>query len=370
MYRSLCLVVLAMMTSSVLGAESGYWVYYGCYTGKGPNDSKGITRSRFDPKTGSLSKPDLVVEIGSPSFLAVHPSMKSLYAVGEGASGVTAFALDARTGGLVKLNSLPSGGAGPCHIALSPDGKTAVVANYGGGSCAFFRIADDGSLERQIAFFQHEGQGGPNRRRQDKPHGHCGAFSPDGRFCYVCDLGLDCVRIYSVGDEVTPAGEIVLPAGSGPRHISVSPKGDFAFVNGELDSTVNVVKLDPSTGTGQVAQSISTLPGGKPVEGNSTAEVALHPNGKLVYCSNRGHNSVAAFKWEAAKLTALGHATQGIKVPRNFGIDPTGQWMLVANQDGNDVCVFRIAGDGVPQPTGTTVPTGKPVCVRFVPIAE
>jgi 6-phosphogluconolactonase len=370
MRLGLSLVAIAMITTSTFAADAAYWVYYGCYTGNTPTDSKGITRSRFDPKSGELSKPELVVEIGSPSFLAIHPSKKSLYAVGEGSGGVAAFTLDAKTGSLTKLNNLPSGGAGPCHVSLSPDGKTAVVSNYGGGSCAFYRIAADGSLEKQIAFFQHVGKGGPNKGRQEKAHGHCGMFSPDGKFCYVCDLGLDCVRVYSVGNEVLASGEITLPKGSGPRHISISPKGDWAFVNGELDFTVNVVKLDPAKGTGEVTQSISTLPGGKAVAGNSTAEVLLHPNGKFVYCSNRGHNSIAAFAWDGSKLTAIGHATQGIKVPRNFNIDPTGQWMLVANQDGNDVCVFKIGSDGVPQPTGTTVPTGKPVCIKFVPIIE
>lgn len=365
MRLGLSLVAIAMFASSTFAADSAYWVFYGCYTGTKVTDSKGITRSKFDPKSGELTKPELVVEIGSPSFLAVHPSKKSMYAVGEGSGGVAAFTLDAKTGSLTKLNSLPSGGGGPCHVSVSPDGKTAVVSNYGGGSCAFYRIAADGSLEKQIAFFQHVGTS-----RQVKPHGHCGMFSPDGKFCYVCDLGLDCVKVYSIGNEVLVAGEIALPPKSGPRHIAVSTKGDLAFVNGETDFTVNVVKLDPAKGTGEVTQTISTLPGGKKVAGNSTAEVLFHPNGKFVYCSNRGHNSIATFAWDGSKLTAIGHATQGIKVPRNFNIDPTGQWMLVANQAGNDVGVFKIGSDGVPQPTGTTVPTGQPVCVKFVEIEK
>ena len=217
------------------------------------------------------------------------------------------------------------------------------------------------------ARFKHAGELGPDKGRQEKPHGHCGMFDPNGKFCYVCDLGLDRVKVYAIGaTTVTPSGEIVLPPGSGPRHISVAPKGNLAFVNGELDFTVNVIKLDSAKGTGEVMQSISTLPGGKPVEGNSTAEVLFHPNGKYVYCSNRGHNSIAAFSWDGSKLTPIGHATKGIKVPRNFNIDPTGQWMLVANQDGNDVAVFKIDEKGVPQPTGVSVPVGKPVCVKFV----
>lgn len=365
MRLGLSALVLSLLATPMIAADK-YWVYYGCYTGKKDGDSTGISRSQFDVKTGKLSKPETVIEIASPSFLAVHPSKKSMYAVGEGAGGVSAFTLDTKAGTLKKLNSLPSGGAGPCYVSLSPDGKTAVVANYGGGSCAFYRVAADGSLEKELAFFQHAGELGPNKGRQEKAHGHCGMFDPNGKYCYVCDLGLDRVKVYSIGAEVKPAGEIVLPPGSGPRHIAVAPKGNLAFVNGELDFTVNVIKLDSAKGTGEVTQSISTLPGGKAVEGNSTAEVLFHPNGKWVYCSNRGHNSIAAFAWDGTKLTPVGHATKGIKVPRNFNLDPTGQWMLVANQDGNDVAVFKLDDKGVPQPTGTTVKVGRPVCVKFV----
>jgi 6-phosphogluconolactonase len=365
--RTLMLTAL-LTTTATLNAADPHWVYFGCYTGTKPGESKGITRSLFDPSTGKLSDPVTVAELTNPSFLAVHPNGQSLYAVGEvfaddkKTQGLTAFRMDRRTGALTKLNGLPSGGAGPCHVAVSPDGKTAVVANYGGGSCAFYRIAADGSLDRQIAFFQHQGKTGPNSGRQEKPHGHCGKFSPDGKTAYVCDLGLDCVKAYAIGETVTPAGEWTLPASSGPRHLTIQPDAKYAFVNGELDSTVNVVSM----ADGKVTQSISTLPGGKPVAGNTTAEVVRHPNGKFVYCSNRGHNSIAAFAWDGAKLTPIGHATAGIKIPRNFNIDPSGKWMLVANQDGNDVVVFAIGDDGLPKPTGTSVKTGKPVCVVFV----
>jgi 6-phosphogluconolactonase len=355
----------AVMTINAAAADK-YWVYFGCYTGPKPTDSKGISKSLFDPATGTLSAPETVAELTNPSFLAIHPKGQHLYAVGEvsdsKAQGVTAFQIEAKTGALKKLNGLSSGGPGPCHVSVSPDGTTAVVSNYGGGSCAFYRIAADGSLEKQITFFQHTGTTGPNKGRQDKPHGHCGKFDPSGKTAFVCDLGLDCVKAYSIGDPVKPAGQWTLPPGSGPRHIAIAPDGKTAFVNGELDSTVNVVNM----GNGKVTQSISTLPGGKPVAGNTTAEVVYHPNGKFVYCSNRGHNSIAAFGWDGSKLTAIGHATQGIKIPRNFNIDPTGKWMLVANQDGNDVLVFKIGDDGLPQPTDVKVSVGKPVCVVFL----
>lgn len=347
-----------------------FWVYFGCYTGSKPGDSTGISRSLLNTETGALSKPETVAAMTNPSFLAIRPDRTALYTVGEvgrddtKTQGLTAFALDAKTGTLAKKNGLPSGGAGPCHVAVSPDGKTAVVANYGGGSCAFYSIADDGSLAKQIAFFQHTGDLGPNKARQDKPHGHCGKFSSDGKKAYVCDLGLDCVNEFDVaGATVMPLASWKLPPGSGPRHIALWEKDGVAFVNGELDSTLNVVRIQD----GKVVQSISTLPGGKAVAGNTTAEVVVHPNGKFVYGSNRGHNSIAAFSWDGSKLTAIGHATAGIKVPRNFNIAPGGKFMLVANQDGNDVHVFSLGDDGVPKPTGTTVAVGKPVCVLFVP---
>ena len=203
-----------------------------------------------------------------------------------------------------------------------------------------------------------------------KPHGHCGAFSPDGNTGYVVDLGTDHVHRFTraAGAELkldlTPS-PITLPPGSGPRHIALDPDGKLAFVNGELDSTLNVVRLG-ADGKGEVVESASTLPGGKAVKGNSTAEVVRHPSGKFVYVSNRGHNSIAAFAWDGVKLKPLGHATESIKVPRNFNLSPDGDWMLVANQDGNDVAVFKVGADGLPTPTGTTVKVGKPVCVKFL----
>ena len=348
-----------------------YWVYFGTYTG-GKTGSKGIYRSEFDTKTGKLSEPQVAAEVGSPSFLAIAPNGKALYAVGEGGGkdggGVYAFRLDPATGGLTKLNELTSGGAGPCHISTDKDGAFAAVANYGGGSSAVFKLKDDGSLEARTAFTQHQG-GSVNKARQSGPHGHCAMFDETGRHVLVVDLGLDKVLVFKLNRDtgaVSDAGFVKLPDGSGPRHIHVAPSNDLAFVCGELDCTANVVKLDLAGGKHQVIQSVSTLPGGKPGKGDSTAEVRIHPSGKFVYVSNRGHDSIAAFGWDGRKLTPIGHATEGIKIPRNFNIDPTGRWMLVANQDGNDVVVFAIGEDGLPKPTGTKVNVPKPVCVKFL----
>jgi 6-phosphogluconolactonase len=382
----LALIGLAM-TTAVPAVAHDYWVFVGTYTGA---KSKGIYRCRFDTHTGELTKPELAAEMTNPSFVAANTRSDTLYSVGEvnGAkAGVSAFRLDAKTGGLKFLNTLPSGGDGPCHVAVDQGNQFAVVANYGGGSCAFYQLSDDGSLSKQIRFFQHEGSG-PNKDRQEKAHAHAGVITLVG-LAFVPDLGLDRVKLYTLhnsktGPSVEPNGELVMPPGTGPRHIALAPAadgkntyGELAFVCGELDSTVHVVRtvLDDLHKTEvksyKVEQSLSTLPGGKPVKGNSTAEIVLHPNGKFLYVSNRGHNSIAAFSWDGKELKPVGHATEGIKTPRSFNVTPDGKWMLVASQDGDSIKVFEIdQTTGLPKPTATTVEVGKPVCLEFVPVGK
>ena len=355
--------------------ESGpdsYWVYYGCYTG-GKGGSKGITRSKLDVKTGKLSEPEVAAEIGSPSFIAIHPNKKFLYAVGEGGGKdggpVVAFAIDAKTGELTKLNENTSGGSGPCHISVSPDGKFAIAANYGGGSCAAFKLKDDGSIESRTSFIQHKGSS-VNKGRQESPHAHCAFFDPTGKFAMVVDLGLDRVLVYGLDREtgaLREAHAIKTPDGSGPRHIAIARDGQYAYVCGELDSTVNVIKLDLAHDKSEVIQSLSTLK--EPVKNNSTAECIMHPNGHFVYVSNRVGNTIAVFKvGDDRKLTAAGHITGDINIPRNFNIEPSGKWMLIASQDGHKVGVFEVdAKTGLAKETDVSVKVGSPVCVKFVP---
>ena len=368
---SLALLALVLVAHAATAADS-YWVYFGGYTG-GKTGGKGVMVASLDAKTGQLTKPELAVEVGSPSFLAVAPSGKTLYAVGEGGGGkdggpVYAFRIDPATGLLTKLNQLGSGGSGPCHIATDAAGKFAVVSNYGSGSMAVFSLNDDGSLKTRTAFVQHAGKS-KNKGNQEGPHAHCGAFDPTGEFVLVADLGIDKVLIYKLDratGAVTPHTTpfVTMPPGAGPRHFEIDPSGKRLFVCGEIDSTVNAVTLDLAGDKTAVTQSLSTLP--QPTPGNSTAECRIHPSGKFVYVSNRGHNSIAAFKNDGGKLTAIGHATEGIKVPRNFNIEPGGKWMLVASQAGDNVSVFSIGDDGVPKPTGVTVATPAPVCVKFL----
>jgi 6-phosphogluconolactonase len=375
----LCTTLLAAAAflasaSAARAADSDkYWVFFGTYTG---GKSQGIYRSEFDAKTGILAPPELAAQMGSPSFLAIHPTNRFLYAVGEGGEKdggpVAAFALDARTGVLTKLNELTSGGPGPCHVAIDRAGQFALVANYGGGSCAAFRLGDDGKLAARTSFVQHTGSS-VNKSRQETPHAHCGAFDRTGNYAFVVDLGLDQVLVYGMdrGIGVLRAyHSFKMPSGSGPRHIALASSNDLAYVCGEIDSTVNVVRFDLTKGVSETVQSLSTLP--EPVSGNSTAECVLHPTGKFVYVSNRGHNSVAVFKVGAdGRLTAAGHITGDIKTPRNFNIDPTGRWMLIASQDADHVGVFEIEpSTGMAKETKFTVVVGRPVCVKFVPVAK
>ncbi len=355
-------LALAAFVAAPTASAAEHWVYFGTYTG-GKDGSKGIHRSKFDDATGKLSEPEVAAEMGSPSFLAIHPNKKFLYAVGEGqgkdGGAVVAFAMDVKTGKLTKLNDDKSGGPGPCHIVISPKGDLAAIANYGGGSTCVFAVEADGKLGKRVGFFQHKGE--------KAPHGHCCAFNAAGDHLYTVDLGLNRVKVFHVGKkgvEEDTEEDVITPAGSGPRHMAFHPAGGAFYVCGELDSTVNVVKGN------KVVQSLSTLP--KATKGNSTAECIISADGKFVYVSNRGHNSVAVFKVKDDKtVEAAGHITGDIKTPRNFNIDPSGKWMLIASQAGDKVGVWeRDAATGGAKETGTTVKISKCVCVKFVTVEK
>src|SRR5262245_18639056 len=363
--------IFAVTSTVLLGAATAsaedYWVFLGTYTSK--TGSKGIYRAMFDSNSGKLGEAELAAEMGSPSFVAIHPNGKFLYAVGEGGSKdggpVVAFALDAKTGQLTKLNEDKSGGPGPCHIAISPKGSNAAVANYGGGSTAVFAIESDGKLGKRIGFVQHTGSS-VNSERQKEPHAHCCAFDQTGTRVATVDLGLDKIKLFSMdpakGLVEDPNPDVLMPPGTGARHVVTD--GNFAYVCGEINSTVNVIE------NFKVVQTLSTLP--KTTPGNSTAECIMAPDRKFVYVSNRGHNSIAVFKVnEDRKLTAVGHITGDIKIPRNFNIDPSGKWMLIASANGNKVGVWEIdPNTGLAKETGHTVKVSQPVCVKFVPVEK
>ena len=364
-------IILCLALSAVY-AES-LPVYFGTYT-SGANAGKGIYRSVIDTDTGELSAPVLATEAGNPSFIEIHPGGKFLYAVSESgdAGTVNAFAIDPDTGNLKLLNSRPSGGSSPCHVNIDRSAKNVLVTNYSSGSASVIPIAADGSLAEPTGFVQHEGSS-VNPQRQKGPHAHSVNLSPDNRFAFVADLGLDKVMVYKLDvDKGTiaandPAFAKVKP-GAGPRHFAFGADGRYAYVINELDGTITAFKYEPASGTLTEIQTISTLPADFHGS-NGCAEVRVHPSGKFLYGSNRGDDSIAVYRIDPAKgtLTFVEHERAGIKTPRNFNIDPTGKFCIVANQGGNSVVVFRIdQKTGALEPTGNKISIGRPVCIRFL----
>jgi 6-phosphogluconolactonase len=352
-------------------------VFFGTYTG---GKSQGIYVSRCDGATGKLSAPELAVATGSPSFLAIHPSHRFLYAVGVLAGSrtgaVSAFAMDASSGKLTLLNQQPSGGTGPCYVGLDNAGKNVLVANYGSGSVATFPIKADGSIGQATTVVQHTGAS-VNPQRQTGPHAHSIFLDAANRFAFAPDLGIDKIMIYrfdaasGVLKPNEPPFTAVAP-GSGPRHFAFHPGGRFAYVINELSCTATAFRYDAGRGALTELQTISTLPPGERVRPDYTAaEVRVHPSGRFLYGSNRGHNTIAVFAIDAAtgKLTHIENQPTLGKTPRNFNLDPTGAFMLVANQDSDSVVVFRVDVEtGRLTPTGQTIEVGSPVCVKFLPV--
>lgn len=367
------LCTLAFFASPVPAQDKSpewLWVYFGTYTGP---KSKGIHVAKLDLKTGKLSAPQLAGEATSPSFVALHPSGKFLYAVSEaGRAGiVAAFSVNSETGLLTKLNDQPSNGSGPCHLIVDAAGKNVLVANYGSGSVGVIPIAEDGKLAPPTCKIQHEGSS-VNPQRQKGPHAHSINLDKANRFAFVADLGLDKVMVYrfdgAKGTLVAndpPAG--VVAPGSGPRHFAFHPDGKHAYVINEMLNTLTAFNYDPEKGTLSEIHTVKTLPADF-TGNNSTAEVQVHPSGKLVFGSNRGHNSIAVFAVEdGGKLKPLGHVSTQGQTPRNFGIDPTGQYLIAANQGTHNVAVFRIdIAAGTLTQVGDAYEVGSPVCVKFL----
>src|SRR5712672_2156494 len=330
-----------------------YLVYVGTYTNK--TASKGIYGYNFDPGTGKLTSRGVAAEFEDPSFLAVHPSGKYLYAVNEidhfGAqkSGATsAFSIDAKTGKLTLLNQVASRGAGPCHISLDKSGKFALVANYDGGSVATFPVHPDGTLGEAADFVEHRGSSA-DKERQEGPHAHWIGTSPDNRFALAADLGLDEVRVYRFDGAKgaltahDPPRAKANP-GAGPRHFAFHPHGRFAYLLTEMENAVTVFSYNARKGSLSARQTISTLP--RDYAGpKEAAELVVAPSGRFLYASNRGGvDSVTAFSIDRAKgtLHLIGEFPTMGKTPRNFAIDPTGRFLLAANQESGNIVAFRI----------------------------
>lgn len=359
--------------------NAAYRIYLGTYT---RGESRGIYACEMDMAQGTLSSPKLVAEVRNPSFLAFHPDLPRIYAVSElwqtdgpDRGAVTAFAIDDASGELRELNQEAVGGAGPCHLAVSPSGRFLVTANYGSGSTSVLPLDEEGRLRPRSCVVQHEGSG-PNEARQKGPHAHQTLFAPGGELLLVPDLGIDQVLLYRLDETAgrlfasTPPA-VAVPPGSGPRHCAYHPSGKFLYVVNELASTVSVFECSDDVPL-RLTQTISTLPPGFDGQ-NTTAEIEVHPSGRFVYASNRGHDSIAAFAVDSAtgKLREIGQFPSAGRVPRNFAIAPGGRFLLAANQDTDNVVVFAIDQDsGKLQPTEASVQVGAPVCVVFRPIRK
>lgn len=354
-------------------------LYIGTYTS--PNKSEGIYIYDFNSETGKLTHRHIVKNVAEPSFLTIDKNRRYLYAVnelteyeGKKSGAVSAFAIDQKTGNLDFLNKQPSLGGAPCHITTSNNGKFVLVANYVGGNVSVFPVEKGGRLGASIDLAQHSGSG-PNKDRQEAAHAHSITLDRSNRFAFAADLGVDKVMIYEFDAKTgklkpNAAQEFFrTKPGAGPRHFDFHPNGKFAFVINELDSTVSALDYNAKLGTLKEIQTVSTLPGNFSLS-NTTADIHVTPNGKFLYGSNRGHDSIAAFKIDEknGRLEFIEHISTGGKRPRNFTIDPTGKFLLAANQDTNNIVVFRIdERTGKLQTTGNSAEVSTPVCLKLIP---
>jgi 6-phosphogluconolactonase len=383
MQRRQALLVLGLLALLIPFAQGqgsptkdSYLIYVGTYTGPA---SKGIYAFRFDSSSGKSTSLGLMAESTNPSFLAIDPSHRYLYAVnevadykGEKSGGVSAFAIDRRTGKLTFLNEVSSHGAGPCHITLDKTGKYVLVANYDGGSVAVFPVLPDGRLVEASAVVQHSGRG-PNAERQEAPHAHEIQLTHDSRFAIAADLGLDELLVYrfdaakgTLTANDPPFAKV--DPGAGPRHFALHPNGKFVYSLNEMGGSVTGFAYVARKGALRSLQTISSLP--KDFKGkNDSAEIVADASGRFLYASNRGPDNIAVFAIDPAKgtLKLVEHVPTKGKTPRNFAIDPTGRYLFVANQESNNIVVFRIEPKtGRLADSGQVLEVPSPVCVVFM----
>jgi 6-phosphogluconolactonase len=361
------LLLLIGLQFSCASRSSETFVYFGTYT-KG--SSEGIYVSKLNTESGALSAPQLAAQIDNPSFLAIHPNKKLLFAVIETSgdkAAVCSFSIG-QDGKLTKINQQPSKGDAPCHVSVDATGKTLMIANYHGSNCAAFPISADGQIGLGN-YYKHTGSS--VTERQKKPRPHSVNVDIENKRAFVSDLGIDKIVIYNLDAErskLMKHAAISLPAGGGPRHLSFHPSGKFAYGNLEMTRQIVAMSYDSDKGILKQKQVLSTLPKGAKAEG-STAECLVHPSGKWVYVSNRGHDSVAAFAIDQSTglLTKIEvELTQG-KTPRGFGIDPSGKFLIAGHHSSDIVTVFRINQEtGALDFTGNTATINAAVNVRFL----
>ncbi|MDB6093929.1 MAG: 6-phosphogluconolactonase [Verrucomicrobia bacterium] len=359
---------LLFLLMTLQAAAADPLAYIGTYT---RTTSRGIYSVRIDPKTGALTVPVLAAETSSPSFLTLTPDRKILYAVSETNAMAVPFATDLEHGTLRALHTpQPSGGVAPCHLAVDPTQRTLLVANYHTGIVAAIPLLADATLGPPHVI-PHSGHS-VDPVRQTTPHVHSVTISPDGRFVIVCDLGLDRIFTYRLDAEhaqLTPAepAYVTTAPGSGPRHFAFGADGKHAYVVTEMANSVTTFDYNPANGGLTPVQTLSTLP--PDFKGSSSgAEIRVHPNGKFVYASNRGHDSIAVFAIEPAtgRLTLVEITPCGGKNPRNFALSPNGKWLLCANQNSDSLTVLRVDDQsGKLTLTSAHASVPLPVCVLF-----
>ncbi|HJZ81152.1 MAG TPA: lactonase family protein [Pyrinomonadaceae bacterium] len=353
-------------------------VYVGTYT---TGKSEGIYLYRLNLTSGELKHVGTTRQVVNPSFLTLTTDLRYLYAVnevdefgGKRSGAVSAFAINQQTGELRLLNQQASLGASPCYVAVDARGKFVLVANYTGGNVSVFPVQSDGSLGAATDMKQDLGSS-INRDRQEGPHAHCIVLSRSNRFAYSCDLGTDKIMIFRFDNrsgKLQPASQPWVQAkpGAGPRHLAFHPGGKYVFVINELDSTITPFARDEANGSLTALQTVTTLPGD--FSGSNTgADIHVSPDGRFVYCSNRGHNSIAAFAIDSRSggLTVVGHEPTRGQTPRNFAVDPTGAFLLAANQNSDSIVVFRRDQvTGRLTATGQVVEVPAPVCLKFAKV--
>jgi 6-phosphogluconolactonase len=315
--------------------------------------SQGIYHCTLNTKTGKLSNPELAAEVGGPGFLAMHPGGSHLYAVCsvKGKPSIAAYIIKRQQGkvSLAFVNAVEIGDGGAAHVAVDPTGKTLLTAQYGGGSVAVFALNQDGSVRARTQLIDHEGGSKVVSGRQDKSHAHWVGFSPDNRFAFVPDLGLDKVVIYRVDvatSTITPHGFGIVPPGGGPRHMKFHTNGKWVYVLNELDLSVTVFEYNAKAGTMTPTQTIPTVSKAQLAKEKfkSASEIRVHPNGRFVYSANRGHDTITAFSvnQDNGQLSVIEREHVRGATPRNFNLDPTGHWLLAAGQDSHTLASFEV----------------------------
>jgi 6-phosphogluconolactonase len=367
-------MALFSFTTAQTSKNKTFYLLVGTYTNA--DKTNGIHVYSFDPETGGYREKSKSIDITNPSYLAISKDKKNVYSVSEAGSGkgtISAFSFDAKSGKLTFLNSASSGGNGPCYVSVDDKKQTVFSGNYGAGSLSAIRINKDGSLSDDIQTMQHEGSS-INKSRQNKPHVHAVVLSPDNRYLLAPDLGTDKVNVYRFDPlesqpltRATPPFASVKP-GSGPRHLTFHPNGKFAYVILEMEGAI--AAFDYKNGKLDAKQSITMLAPG--FNGNvGAADIHISPDGKFLYGSNRGEaNEVVIYAIDKdGKLSYAGRQSELISTPRNFVIDPTGNFLLVANQNSNDIIIFkRNLKTGLLTPTGQKILVDKPVCLKFVAV--